>query len=151
MDSITYFDYGLYKKVIEFYDPNKSKNKKTNILNLAYSINIQPENKYNITSNRNDADGLYDLILYECPKNKTYLKSTIDHKSLFYNVLSKSGHLIIKSQDFINTSGLHGSFEIINSLDEFNIVFNINVINKTIDNIKHFNLLVFRKNLCQLH
>lgn len=159
-----------FSKVVKFFDPNKNRNLKTNILDFSnlFIWNDTDIKIYNVTKTKNFKDIIskktFDIILYEPPYNKNYVNNATEASKVFYNCLSNKGFVIIKTKDFKENGspGLIGGydlklvFEINNFYLSDQLIYKYN--SKNIGNVKeekgkndlidniHFYFMVFKKN-----
>lgn len=154
-----------FSLVLNYFDPNKSCNRKTPVLDCSYS-HIWNENDiklYSIDQTKNlkgsVADKKYDIIIYEPPRNKTFFQDAQNSSKIFNNVINEDGMIIVKMNDFKERgkSELRGSFDIwdIFSDNGFylfdNIIYNyrnnynahINVFDRS--EIVHLYFMIFKK------
>jgi len=154
-------------KVVDFFDPNRGKNQKTNILDFSnlFIWNDRDINLYNVTKTRNmnsASQKRFDLILYEPPYNKTYITNATEASKTFHAVLNDRGVVIIKTTDFkANTPKLIGGYDLkfVMEINDFylsdQLIYKYNFKNagntkkepqnNAVDTI-HFYFMIFRKN-----
>jgi len=110
-------------RVLNYFDPNRGRNRKTKILNTS-NMNLWSDesNKYyEITSTKNLTgyvrNNRYDIILYEPPYNKTITKQSIDSATTFKDILNNGALVVCKVNDFKvgNDDTLYGSYELQNA------------------------------------
>ena len=105
-------------RVINYFDPNKSENRKTKVLDISitYSWTEALLRLYDVDKTRNLTGRLkqcYDMILYEPPRTRKFQQDAMMCSKTFKKVSSPHGVLIVKTNDFKekgNTT-LKGSFE----------------------------------------
>jgi hypothetical protein len=153
-----------FSRVLNYFDPNKNKNKKTKVLDNSYSpvwtdkdlrlfdINRSKNLKGSIT------DTKYDIIIYEPPRNKNFYIDATESSKIFNQIIKPEGILIIKMNDFKEKGcqELKGSFEIWDIFTEAkyylydNVVYNFSKSSnncETIDRseIVHLYFMIFKK------
>ena len=111
-----------FNRVIKFYDPNKSKNRKTKVLDLSSFFSWAEADyvMFDVTKTRNlDGSVLnhkYDIIIYEPPCNKTFFANALEFSKTFTKILNIGGNIIVKLHDFKeNMNGnneLKGTFDL---------------------------------------
>jgi hypothetical protein len=150
--------------IINFYDPHKSKNLKSKILDVTNTYFWNDDNKYIISKSRNLTgyvkDNKYNIILFEPPKNKKFEEETNYYAEQFFKLLYNPGILIVKTNDFRYDGKLKGSFDIKTIFENNNfylydniiyknsIYFDYNCDNKqftTCSKIIHSNFLIFKQ------
>ena len=125
-----------FTRVIDYYDPNKKYNKKTKVLDCSftYSRTNNQYKLYNIEKTRNlngnVKNSKFEIIIYEPPKNKNFENDTKYVTSIFKNIISKNGIIIVKSNDFKEKGNpkLHGSFNIWKIFDKYNFYLYDNIV-----------------------
>jgi len=129
--------YTSFKNILEYFDPNKSKNFKTSILDCSFSnLFIQERDfiNYKIEKSQNLQGTIlekkFDVIVYEPPKNKNFINQTVKSAKTFKKILKPQGIVIIKINDFKekNSNQLQGSFEIWDILSDQNFYLSENII-----------------------
>lgn len=110
-----------FSRIIQYYDPNKSKNRKTKVLDFtnAYRwVEKQAQQLYNITSTRN-LGGIpnkkdFDIIIYEPVRDKKFYTMACTHSGIFKKILSNRGLVLVRASDFRvkGKSQLMGSYEV---------------------------------------
>jgi len=133
-----------FMRMVEYYDPNKSRNKKTAVLD-ATSVYIWDEykmNLFNVTKTNNMRGSVrkhrYDIIMYEPPRNNQCYAATAENSRLFRSLLAKGGTLIIRASDF-KTKGdtrLRGTFDIKSATERAGFVLVDQIIYRHRDTIK---------------
>jgi len=109
-----------FSRVLNYFDPNKSKNRKTRVLDCSHSHmwTEQDLKMYNIDKTKNLGgtvrDKRYDIILYEPPRNQTFYLDAQNSSKLFSKLLKEDGLAIVKMNDFKEKgkAELRGSFDI---------------------------------------
>lgn len=153
-----------FNKIVKFFDPNKSKNKKTKVLDCSnfYIWNEEDIRLFDITKSNNLSGSVvnnkYDLIIFEPPCNKSLAVISIEYGKVFYDVLKSNGVIIVKTKDFKDGNKLKGSFDIRISLETCGLHLENQIIykNKRQDNYKdnkeveidiiHSYFMIFKKN-----
>ncbi len=152
-----------FGKIIKHFDPNKKRNKKTKVLDLS-NLYLWDEKDYSLffidkTHNIDGSikDNMYDIIVYEPPKNNQFITQTTNYSKKFTDILNKQGIVIVKVNDYREKDSLKGCFDIWDIFDQSNFYLHDNIICKNkyekffddIDNnrckIVHFNFMIFKK------
>jgi hypothetical protein len=151
-----------FNRIITTFDPNKNRNQKTKVLDLS-NLNFWTEDDYRLfyiqkTKNVNGTvkDETFDIIIYEPPKNKSFISTTVNYSKIFKTLLNKNGVVVVKVSDFRQNEYLKGTFDIWDIFDKCNFYLHDNIIIKNkYDNyfdedvigsckIVHFNYMVFK-------
>ena len=107
-----------FRRVINNFDPNRAKNRKTNILDCSsfFTWNETDYRLYNIIKSRNIdgsvCDTRYDLIIYDPPTNKTFIPNILENSKKFSNIINIGGCVIVKLKDFKIDNELKGCFNL---------------------------------------
>lgn len=158
-----------FNKVLNYFDPNKSKNCKSSILDCSHShMWTEKDVKYYKVDRTKNLSGYitrkkYDVIVYEPPRNKNFYKDSIKSSKIFSKLIKPDGIVIVKMNDFKEKGSkeLKGSFEIWDSFSDAgfyihdNIVFNFHKPSNTCEvfdraEIIHLYFMVFKKRSSQL-
>lgn len=149
-----------FHTIIDQFDPNRSKNKKTKVLDCThFHVWEERDNRlFNIdrTYNLNGyvKNKKYDMIIYEPNCNKSLAIITVEYGKVFQNILKKSGVLIVKTKDFKIGEELKGSFDVRLSLEACKLYLNNQIIYKGRNNNKddekdvdivHTYFMIFKK------
>jgi hypothetical protein len=153
-----------FSRVLSYFDPNKGKNYKTKVLDCSYSHMwtdqdlklFQVDRTKNLTGTV--LDKIYDVVVYEPPRNKNFYQDSINSSKVFFNLLKPNGIVIIKINDFKETGSkeLKGSFEIWDSFCNVgfylydNIIYNFHKSSNNCEvheraEITHLYFMVFKK------
>lgn len=155
------FDYKTaFECILNFFDPFKTKNRKTKVLDMGTSYYWNDDqNLYDVTKTKNihgyAKDKKYNIIIYEPPKNIKFQSETKIMAELFRNMLFGHGIVVVKITDFRVNDELKGTYEITNVFKETGYVLFDNIICKTnrttedVSNshslIQHYNYLIFKR------
>ena len=156
-----------FNRVINHYDPNKAKNRKTKVLDFSsfFSWTEEDYRLFNVTKTRNLRGSIlhnrYDIIIYEPPHNESFFANAVESSKTFGRILNIGGNIIVKVKNFkVHKNGndeLKGTFDI-KTIFESNqfflfdqIIFknspNYNRKNFANNNqIVHLNFMIFKKN-----
>jgi len=114
-----------FHRVLSFYDPNKSKNKKSKVLDNTHS-NLWRNADYKMFSVKktNNLSGYvveskFNVIVYEAPRNKSFFTHTLHNADIYNNLIEKHGIIIVKVNDFKEryNNELRGSFDLKKAFD----------------------------------
>ena len=148
--------------ILNFFDPFKSRNKKTRVLDMGtfYYWDDEQSRMYDVSKTKNlngyAKDKLYNIIVYDPPKNKNFKTETKNMCEKFHKMLYKDGIIIVKSTDFRERNQLKGSNDIINIFKSNGYILFDHIIAKQFRNsdvdeytnhsaILHTNYLVFKE------
>jgi len=114
-----------FKRIINFFDVNKNKNKKTKILDCGqtYIWEDIDHRYFNIYRTHNLKSGylnkLYDIIIYEPPRKKGYEIVSKESAKRFVKSISNNGVVIVRTNDFKEAGSLElkGSFNVKNEFE----------------------------------
>lgn len=109
-----------FKRITGFYDPNRSRNRKSRVLDSTYSsLWDSHDHKMFAINKTNNLTGYvkeskFDIIVYEAPRNKTFYTHSVIAAEVYRKVIEKYGLVIVKAADFRDkgTQQLRGSFDI---------------------------------------
>jgi hypothetical protein len=127
---------GAFNKVLSYFDPNKGKNYKTKVLDCSYS-QMWTENDmrlFNIDRTKNMTGSvsskIYDVVIYEPPRNKTFYQDTINSSKMFAKLLKSDGVVIVKMNDFKDSGSkeLRGSFDVWDKFSDAGFYLHDNII-----------------------
>ena len=153
----------LFTKIINHFDPNKSKNKKTHVLDCSNFINWNELDlrAFDVTQTRNlegyVKENIYDIIIFDPPINRSFLTTSVESAKVFNKILSSSGIVIVKIKDFKDDDSqeLKGSYDIKTIFKSCNFYLTDQIIHKNnrynenkgknVD-IVHSYFLIFKKN-----
>ncbi|MFW6219783.1 MAG: hypothetical protein ACOC33_03005 [bacterium] len=122
--------------VLETYVGNSHKNYKPSILDMTSFLHWNPSDniRYNIDKTRNlfgfVKNKKYDVIIYETPKNHTYLNDAKDKIKIFKKIKNNNGIIIIKTNDFRIKGKLMGTFDIAQVFNSEGFCLSDNIIYK---------------------
>lgn len=149
-----------FNKILNHFDPNKNKNRKTSILDCTYTY-LWNDGSYKLydvikTNNINGyaVELKYPIIIYETPYNKVLNKSNVEMIRKFNNLLYDDGVVIVKVNEFKeNGKVLKGTFNLQKIFEDNNFYLNDQIIyryNKTTDNNSeilriHSYFMIFKK------
>ena len=154
-----------FNKVLNYFDPNKGRNYKTNILDCSYSHMWTEKDirLYNVEKTKNLTGTVskkkFDVVIYEPPRNHMFFQDAINSSKLFNRLLNNQGMVIVKMNDFKEKGSkqLKGSFEIWDIFSDAgfylhdNIVYNFHKPSNTCEvndrsEIVHMYFMVFKTN-----
>jgi hypothetical protein len=127
-----------FSRVLNYFDPNKSRNRKTRVLDCSYS-HMWTENdmkmfKIQKTNNTRGSvkDKTFDIIFYEPPRNQNFYKHSINSSKTFNKVINPKGTVIVKMNDFKEKgkNELRGSFEIWDTFSDAGLYLYDNIVYK---------------------
>lgn len=126
----------VFFEVISRFDPNKSQNKKTKVLDCSTTYIWTEEDvkrNYNITKTRN-FNGLknntFDVVIFEPPTDKNFSVISTEYAGVFYSLLEDNGSAIVKVKDFKEGKELKGSYNIQTIFNSCNFYLNDKIIYK---------------------
>jgi len=153
-----------FEKTLNFFDPNKNKNRKTKILDCTYTYlwNENLYKRYDVTRTNNingyALENKYPLIIYEPPHNNTFNVSVTNAVYKFKNLLYDDGIIIVKINDFKEKGKLilKGSYDLRQIFEINDFFLNDQIIyryNKVMDHldlnekveIVHSYFMIFKK------
>jgi 16S rRNA G966 N2-methylase RsmD len=153
-----------FSRVLNYFDPNKNRNKKTKVLDNSFSPIWSDKDTKLFEINRSKnltgsvTDNIYDIVIYEPPRNKNFYNDATESSKVFNKIIKTDGILIIKMNDFKEKGSreLRGSFEIWDIFNEAgyylydNVVYNFfkssnNCETTDRSEIVHLYFMVFKK------
>lgn len=107
-----------FLKILNFYDPNKSENKKTSILDTSVFCSwAESDRRLYFIEKTNNLNGSvknkkFDVIIFEPTANKSYFANCIEYSKNFVNLLKPNGCVIVKTKDFKEEKEIRGSYQL---------------------------------------
>lgn len=125
----------VFCDIISTVDPNKSDNKKTNILDcsISHSWSEQDYKNYNIKKTRNFSglkNNTFDVVIFEPPTDKNFSVISTEYAGEFYKLLEDNGAAIVKVKDYKQNKELKGSYDIQTIFNSCNFYLNDKIIYK---------------------
>ena len=125
-----------FSHVLNYFDPNKSKNRKTKILDCTHShMFVESDMRlFSIDKTKNLSgtvrDKRFDIIMYEPPRNQTFYKDAQKSSKAFSKMIKKEGMVIVKMNDFKEKGNaeLRGSFDIWDIFSDVGLYLHDNII-----------------------
>lgn len=155
-----------FNRVINHYDPNKAKNRKTKVLDFSsfFSWTEEDYRIFNVTKTRNPRGSIshnrYDIIIYEPPNNDSFFANAVESCKIFGRVLNIGGNIIVKVKNFkLNNNGnseLKGTYDLKTIFESNDFYLYDQIIFKNSpnynrkklgnnDSIVHLNFMIFKK------
>ena len=153
---------GIFETIINYFDPYKSKNRKTKVLDVSNSY-YWYENTirlYDVTKTNkihgSAKDKKYNIIIFEPPRNKNFDEVVQEHINTFYDMLHRGGIIVVRITDFKFKGHLRGSYDIKNICQKNDFYLSDVIVykNKQFDfddnntktvNIVHSSFMIFKK------
>lgn len=109
---------GIFETIINYFDPFKSRNRKTKVLDVSNSY-YWTENTirlYDVTKTNNiygsAKDKKYNIIIFEPPRNRNFEDVVEEYINVFYDILYKGGIIVVRITDFKVRGHLRGSYDV---------------------------------------
>jgi len=108
----------IFETIINYFDPFKSKNRKTKVLDVSNSY-YWTENTirlYDVTKTNkiygSAKDKKYNIIIFEPPRNRNFDEAVEEYINMFYDMVYKGGIIVVRITDFKVKGHLRGSYDV---------------------------------------
>lgn len=154
---------GFFETIINYFDPFKTKNRKTKVLDVSnsYYWNENTIRLYDVTKTNKihgtAKDKKYNIIIFEPPRNRKFESALKEHISMFFDMLYNGGIIVVRITDFKIKGHIRGSYDVKTTCEDHGLYLSDVIVYKnnlshtfeqqnTKDvNIVHSSFMIFKK------